>query len=109
MVENPRSGAVIGSSLLIGLVFGVGTELLSPWLETFLGVNAIVVFGLGIAIVEGPALIAAIVIARRVARAWVRNALQATAPFLAFFAYLVGYGLARHPPFTFPFPFRFPF
>jgi hypothetical protein len=60
-------------------------------------------FGVGIAPVEGPTLIAAIVLARKVTRIWVRSALRATGPFLGFFAYVVGYGVLRHPPFAFPF------
>jgi hypothetical protein len=103
--ENTRAGLVVSVSLLIGLLIGGATQALSPSLEGFLGVNAVVVFGLGIGIVEGPTLITAIVMCRRVTRAWVRNALQAAAPFLGFFAYLVAYGVLRHPPFSFPFPF----
>ncbi|HEV2520034.1 MAG TPA: hypothetical protein VGX00_05365 [Thermoplasmata archaeon] len=103
MRENSRAGLVVTVSLLIGVILGAATQLLTPWLEVFLGVNAVVVFGLGIGIVEGPTLITAIVLCRRVTRAWVRNALQAAAPFLGFFAYLVAYGILRHPPFSFPF------
>jgi hypothetical protein len=110
MRESSRAGFVIAVSVFIGSLIGAGTQLASPWLEGFLGVNAVVVFGLGIGIVEGPTLITAIVLCRRVTRAWVRNALQAAAPFLGFFAYLVAYGILRHPPFAFPFalPSRFP-
>ncbi len=103
MAERARSGAVLATSALIGLLIGGGTELSSPWLETFLGVSGVVIFGLGLAVVEGPTLIAAIVMARRVTRAWVRSALQASGPFVGFFAYLVAYGLLRHPLFAFPF------
>lgn len=104
MRESSLSSGVLAVSLLIGLAFGVGIELLTPWLGRFLGVNAVVVFGLGLALVEGPTLITAIVMARRITRVWVRNALQASGPFLGFFAYLVAYGVSRHPPFSFPFP-----
>ncbi|MCI4347247.1 MAG: hypothetical protein L3J97_01345 [Thermoplasmata archaeon] len=100
--ENSRSGVVVASSLLIGSTFGALVEIFSPWLEGFLGVSAVVIFGLGLGIVEGPTLISAIVISRRVARVWVRSALQATGPFLGFLAYVVCYGLLRHPPFAFP-------
>lgn len=103
MRDNTRSGLIVATSLFLGSLIGAGAQVLSPWAEGFLGVNAIVVFGLGIGIVEGPTLIAAIVMCRRITRAWVRNALQAAAPFLGFTAYLVAYGLLRHPPFTFPF------
>ena len=103
--ENSRSGLVVTVSIVIGSLIGGATQVMSPWLEGFLGVSAVVVFGLGIGIVEGPTLIAAIVLCRRVSRTWVKNALQAAAPFLGFFAYLVAYGVLRHPPFAFPFPF----
>jgi len=63
-----------------------------------------VVFGLGLAIVEGPTLISAIYLSRRATEAWVRSAAQATAPFLGFFAYLIGYGFPRHPMLGFPLP-----
>lgn len=62
-----------------------------------------VIFGLGVAVVEGPTLITAIYVARRVTRIWVRSALQAAGPFLGFFAYLVAYGLSRHPVPSWPF------
>jgi hypothetical protein len=101
--ERSRSGVVVATSLLIGLVIGGGTQYLTPWAEAFLGVSAIIIFGIGLGIVEGPTLISAIVLARKVTRMWVRSALQAAGPFLGFTAYLVGYGLLRHPPFTFPF------
>ncbi|MCI4352226.1 MAG: hypothetical protein L3K14_02420 [Thermoplasmata archaeon] len=65
--------------------------------------SAVDIFGIGLGIVEGPALISAIVLARKVTRMWVRSALQATGPFLGFFAYVVAYGVLRHPPFAFPF------
>ncbi len=103
MAERTRSGAVLATSALLGLLIGGGTEVSSPWLETFLGVSGVVIFGLGLAVVEGPTLISAIVLARRVTRAWVRSALQASGPFVGFFAYLVAYGLLRHPLFAFPF------
>lgn len=90
-------------SILIGAVIGAGVQILTPRLDTFLGVDPVVVFGLGIGVVEGPTLVAAIVLCRRVNRAWVRNALQAAAPFIGFSAYLFAYGLLRHPPFSFPF------
>lgn len=98
MSERSTSGVVLGSSLFIGLVLGGLVEWGTPWLTGFLGVSAVVVFGIGLAVVEGPTLVSAIVIARRVTRIWVRSALQASAPFLGLFAYLVGYGLARDPP-----------
>ncbi|MCI4347660.1 MAG: hypothetical protein L3J97_03460 [Thermoplasmata archaeon] len=103
MRESSRSGVVAASSLFIGVVIGGLTEFFTPWLEGFLGVSAVVIFGLGVGLVEGPALISAIVLARKVTRIWVRTALQATGPFLGFFAYLVAYGFLRHPPFAFPF------
>lgn len=103
MPENSRAGAVIATSLAIGFLIGVATQLLTDPLEGFLGVNAVVVFGLGIGVVEGPALISAIVLTRRVVRPWVRSSLQAAATFVAFSAYLLAYGLLRNPPFTFPF------
>jgi hypothetical protein len=103
MRENTRSGVVVVCTLFIGVVLGGLTELFTPWLSVFLGVSATVVFGVGVAIVEGPTLLAAIVLARKVTRMWVRNALQATGPFLGFFGYLVAYGFLRHPPFAFPF------
>jgi hypothetical protein len=53
--------------------------------------------------VEGPTLISAVVLSRKVTRAWVRSALQATGPFLGFIAYLAAYGIFRNPPFAFPF------
>lgn len=105
MRERSKAGIVIASSAGMGLMVGGLIELGSPWVEAFLGVGAVVVFGLGLGIVEGPTLVSAIVLCRRVTRAWVRSALQATAPFVGFFAYLVAYGLARHPPFSFPIPF----
>lgn len=104
MRENSRSGAILAVSLFIGMAIGVGTEILTPWLGQFLGVDAVVIFGLGLAFVEGPTLISTIVMARRVTRVWVRNALQASGPFVGFFAYLLAYGISRHPPFNFPFP-----
>jgi hypothetical protein len=103
MGERSRSGVIVTSSLFIGLVIGGLIQFLTPWLEGYLGVDAVVVFALGIGIVEGPTLISSIVLARRITRMWVRSALQATAPFLGFFGYLVAYGFLRHPPFTFPF------
>ncbi|HLY77010.1 MAG TPA: hypothetical protein VKT21_03920 [Thermoplasmata archaeon] len=103
MRESSRSGVVVGASLFIGFVLGAMTEFLTPWLEGYLGVSAAVVFGVGIVIVEGPTLIAAIVLSRKVTRMWVRSALQATGPFVGFFAYVVAYGVLRHPPFAFPF------
>jgi hypothetical protein len=107
MGERYQSGVVIVTSLLLGLLLGGLVEYLSPRLEPFLGVSAVVIFGLGLGIVEGPTLIASIFLSRRVTRAWVRSALQAAGPFLGFFAYLVGYGVLRHPPFAFPFELRF--
>jgi hypothetical protein len=104
--ESSLSAEVLIVSLFIGVVIGAGTEIFTPWLGAFLGVNAIVIFGLGLALVEGPTLISAIVMSRRVTRVWVRNALEASAPFVGFFAYIVAYGYSRHPPFSFP--FRFP-
>lgn len=106
MPENSRAGLVILTSLVIGSLIGVATQVLSVPLQAFLGVNAVVVFGLGIGVVEGPALISAIVLTRRVVRPWVRSSLQAAATFVAFSAYLVAYGLLLHPPFTFPFIVR---
>ncbi len=103
MADRPRAGLVVATSLFLGLVIGWGTESATPWLTTFLGVSAVVVFGLGLGIVEGPTLISAIYLSRRATRAWVRSALQATAPFLGFFAYLIAYGLSRQPLLTFPF------
>lgn len=103
MTERSRTGIVIVTSLVIGLVIGGAVEYFTPWIEGVFGVSAVAIFGLGLGIVEGPTLIAAIVLARKVNRAWVRSALQATGPFLGFFAYLVAYGLLRHPVFAFPF------
>jgi hypothetical protein len=103
MRESSRSGVVVVCTLAIGLILGGLTELFTPWLSGYLGVSAEVIFGVGIVIVEGPTLIAAIVLARRVTRMWVRSALQATGPFLGFFGYIVAYGFLRHPPFAFPF------
>lgn len=90
-------------ALFIGIVTGGLTQLFTPWLEGFLGISAVAVFGIGLGFVEGPTLVSAIALCRRVTRMWVRSALEATAPFLGFFAYLVSYGLTRHPPFAFPF------
>ena len=106
MGERSRSGAVVATSVMIGLVVGVATQATTPLFETFLGFSAVVIFGIGLGIVEGPTLVSAIVLCRRVNRAWVRSALQAAAPFVGFTAYLVAYGVSRHPPFSFP--FRFP-
>jgi hypothetical protein len=103
MRESSRSGVVVAFTLFIGIVLGGLTELFTPWLSTYLGVSAEIIFGVGIVIVEGPTLIAAIVISRRVTRMWVRSALQAAGPFLGFFGYIVAYGFLRHPPFAFPF------
>lgn len=103
MGERSRTGAVVVTALLIGLVIGGLMEYGTPWIEAYLGVSTVVIFGIGLGIVEGPTLISSIVLSRRLTRIWVRNALQATGPFLGFFAYLVGYGLLRHPPFAFPF------
>ena len=103
MGERSRSGIVLLTSLLIGLAVGGLTQLFTPWIEDFLGISAVAVFGIGLGVVEGPTLISAIVLSRRVTRQWVRSALQASAPFLGFFAYLAAYGVARHPPFAFPF------
>ncbi|HZY92944.1 MAG TPA: hypothetical protein VFG07_09290 [Thermoplasmata archaeon] len=105
MGERSRSGTVIVTSILIGLAVGALVQVFTPWLGDFLGISPVAVFGIGLGIVEGPTLISAIVLARRVTRVWVRSALQAGAPFLGFFAYLVSYGILRHPPFAFPFPF----
>jgi hypothetical protein len=91
------------SSLFIGAVLGGLVEVFTPWLEVFLGVSAVVIFGLGLGIVEGPTLISAVVLSRRITRQWVRSALQATGPFLGFVAYVAAYGILRHPPFAFPF------
>jgi hypothetical protein len=102
MRERTRSGTVVASSLVIGTVLGWLVELGTPWLSGFLGVSAVVVFGIGLGIVEGPTLVSAIVLSRRVTRMWVRSALEATAPFLGFFAYLVAYGISRHLPFVLP-------
>ncbi len=106
MRERSRAGAVIAASLLIGLVIGGLLELSTPWIEGFLGVSAVVIFGLGLGVVEGPTLLSSIVLARKVTRTWVRSALQAVGPFLGFLAYLVGYGFLRHPVFSFPFLVR---
>ena len=103
MRESSRSGVVVVVSLLIGFLLGGTVEYFTPWLEGYFGVSAAVIFGVGIVMVEGPTLIAAIVLARKVTRIWVRNALQATGPFLGFFAFVLAYGLLRHPPFAFPF------
>jgi hypothetical protein len=103
MRESSRSGAVVATSLFIGGVLGGLTEVFTPWLSGFLGVSEVAIFGIGLAIVEGPTLISAIFLARKVTRMWVRSALQATGPFLGFFAYVVAYGVLRHPPFAFPF------
>lgn len=103
MRESSRSGVVVVTSLLIGLATGALTVAFTPWLEGFLGFTGVVIFGLGLGIVEGPTLVSAIVLSRRVTRAWVRSALQASAPFLGFTAYLVAYGFSRHPVFSFPF------
>jgi hypothetical protein len=102
MGERSRTGAVVVSSLFIGGALGGLIEVFTPWLEVFLGVSAVVIFGLGLGIVEGPTLISAVVLSRRATRAWVRSALQATGPFLGFVAYVAAYGILRHPPFTFP-------
>jgi hypothetical protein len=103
MRESSRSGVVVVCSLFIGALLGALTEFFTPWLDGFLGVSAAIIFGVGIVIVEGPTLIAAIVLARKVTRMWVRSALQAAGPFLGFFSYIVAYGFLRHPPFAFPF------
>lgn len=103
MTERSQSSGVVIVALLIGLVTGGLVQLFTPWLSDFLGISDVAVFGIGLGIVEGPTLISAIVLSRRVTRIWVRSALQATAPFLGFFAYLVAYGISRHPPFSFPF------
>lgn len=101
MRESSRSGTVVLTAVVIGLVIGALVELATPWFSAFLGISAVAVFGIGLGIVEGPTLVAAIVQSRFITRQWVRSALQASAPFLGFFAYLVGYGLALHPPFSF--------
>jgi hypothetical protein len=93
----------VNSLLFIGRDIGWLTEPGTPWLCGFLGVSAVVVFGIGLAIVEGPTLGSAIVLARRVTRMWGRSALQAAAPFLGFFAHLVAYGISRHLAVGFPF------
>ncbi len=105
MTERSQSGVVVVSALFIGFFTGVLVELFTPWLSGFLGISGVAVFGIGLGIVEGPTLISAIVLSRRVTRMWVRSALQATAPFLGFFAYLVAYGVSQHPPFSLPLPF----
>jgi hypothetical protein len=103
MRENSRSGVVVTICLLIGAVLGALTEYFTPWLSGYLGISAADIFGVGIVIVEGPTLIAAIVLSRKATRVWVRSALQAAGPFLGFFSYIVAYGFLRHPPFAFPF------
>jgi hypothetical protein len=103
MRESFQSGTVVATSLIIGIVLGGLTEVFTPWLEGFLGVSASVIFGVGLVIVEGPTLITAIFLSRKVTRIWVRSALQAAGPFLGFFGYVVAYGVLRHPPFAFPF------
>lgn len=103
VTERTRSGTVVTVALVIGVLTGALTQLLTPWVEGFLGISAVAVFGIGLGFVEGPTLVAAIALCRRVTRMWVRSALEATAPFLGFFAYLVAYGVTRHPPFAFPF------
>jgi hypothetical protein len=94
---------VVTTCVLIGLVIGALIEHFTGWLKGYLGVSTVVIFGIGLGIVEGPTLIAAIVLARKVTRMWVRSALQATGPFLGFFAYLVAYGFLLHPVFAFQF------
>jgi hypothetical protein len=94
---------VVAISMFIGFMLGGFTEYFTPWLESYLSVSAAVIFGVGIVIVEGPTLITAIVLARKVTRMWVRSALQATGPFVGFFAFVVAYGVLRHPLFAFPF------
>lgn len=95
---------MVTASVVIGLLIGWGAALATPWLMTFLGVSAVVIFGLGLAVVEGPTLISAIYISRRVTRTWVRSALQAAGPFLGFVAYLLAFGFAQHPLQLFPLP-----
>lgn len=103
MNERSQSGVIISTSILIGLAFGALVEVFSYWIEIYLGLSAVAVFGLGLGVVEGPTLISAIILSRRITRNWVRSALQATAPFVGFFAYLVAYGFLRHPFFSLPF------
>ena len=103
MNERSQSEVVIATSILIGLAFGVLVEVFSVWIENYLGLSAVAVFGLGLGVVEGPTLISAIILSRRITRNWVRSALQASAPFVGFFAYLIAYGFLRHPLFSLPF------
>ncbi|HYK94068.1 MAG TPA: hypothetical protein VEY07_08540 [Thermoplasmata archaeon] len=100
MTERARSAGILTLSAVIGGATGAVVEVGTPWFGDFLGISAVGVFGIGLAVVEGPTLISAIVLARRVTRNWVRSALQASSPFLGFFAYLVAYGVLRHPPFN---------
>lgn len=96
MGARSRGGTVVVASLFIGVLIGWGTALATDWFTGFLGVSAVVIFGLGLAVVEGPTLISAIYISRRETRPWVRSAWQASGPFLGFVAYLLAYGLAQH-------------
>lgn len=102
MRERYQSTLILVTALLIGVFTGVLVEVFTPWIEVYLGISAVAVFGIGLGVVEGPTLVSAIVMARRITRAWVRSALQASAPFLGFFAYLVAYGFLRHPFFSLP-------
>lgn len=102
MRERYQSTLILVTALLIGVFTGVLVEVFTPWIEVYLGISAVAVFGIGLGVVEGPTLVSAIVMARRITRAWVRSALQASAPFLGFFAYLVAYGFLRHPLFSLP-------
>ena len=104
MNERRAIWSVVGLTLALGLLAGATTERLTASAEVFLGVDSAVVFGLGIAFLEGPSVVLSIVIPHRLTRMWVRNALEAGGPFLAFAGYVVAYGLLRLPPFDIPWP-----
>ncbi|MDE1819605.1 MAG: hypothetical protein KGJ23_06175 [Euryarchaeota archaeon] len=95
---------VLGLNLGLGFLAGAVVEDLSVPSAAFLAVSTAVIFGLGIAFLEGPSLILSIALPRRITRMWVRNSLQAGGPFLAFVGYVAAYGLLLHPPFSFSWP-----
>ncbi len=88
-------------TLALGLVAGALIERATPALGSFLNENSAVIFGIGIIFLEGPSLVLSIVLPRRITRIWVRNALEAGGPFMAFAGYVLAYGLLLNPPFRF--------
>ncbi len=104
MKDRTTIAGVLFLDMVLGLVAGALTELFTPQISAFINENISVVFGVGIIFLEGPSLVLSIVLPRRMIRIWVRNAIQAGGPFLAFAGYVLGYGLLLHPPFAIPWP-----